>query len=542
MKTYAEALFNAKRGFIIIGVTGYTGSGCTSLAGLLYGDKKPDLPARNNLESLIDEQRYLKLQRVWEEIDWHSFVNIDVSRIIFMFAIHRALRGNFKTGLLADLRRLALSQKKDLVGLTYLFQESANLRDSKAASKLITSYKTAMPLYGQFKKLTRFDLNDFIELMQNFGDDLRRYGQIMPIRGVKSSPANMYVLPEAMRRLVKAYRIAEKATRFVIDAFRNPYEVEFFKRRYNEFYLIGIQRPEQERQETLLKALNYEFIQRLEKREKGNKIERSKDNIAEWITSQNIAECLQKADIFIENIKDNSKTWPHLRFYIVKILSLARMPGCIPPNVDERCMHFAMSARQNSGCLSRHVGAVVVDRDGYVLGVGWNDAPTGQVPCALRTGKQLIAHLDANAFSEYERSDEFVEHVQEHCALDRPFCFKEEYSLIKGTKMAEFTRALHAEENAFFQATKHGKHVLKGATLYTSDAPCTLCSKKAYQLKIDRIVYIEDYPGIAQDQTIKTGEHKIDIKHFEGITGEAYLKLFCPLMPEKDFIKIYEKT
>ena len=107
------------------------------------------------------------------------------------------------------------------------------------------------------------------------------------------------------------------------------------------------------------------------------------------------------------------------------------------------------------------------------------------------------------------------------------------------SKHREFTRALHAEENALFQSIKNRSGNLIGSTLYTTDQPCTLCSKKAYQLGINRIVYIQDYPGRALDQTIRIGNRRnINIARFQGITGSSYFKLFSNLMPKKDILQL----
>jgi deoxycytidylate deaminase len=539
MRTYADALYRIKRGFLIIGLTGYTASGCSTARRILERESRPEFPGIETLGRRPDERRYNKLKRIWDELDWEKFVDIEASRVIFMLAIQRALRSNFRTGQLAELRRLALPHRTELDGIKYLTDERVDLKRNRVAEKLIQSYRRAKRLYGQFKTRCGYDVPTFIEVMQDFGDEIRKYGHVQPIRGRRPEPRNMFVLPEALRRLTKAYTTVEAASHFVIDAFRNPYEVEYFKRRYSEFYLVAIQRSIHARRQAM-QGFEHDAIVRLETREKGGKVEeRRKDNIHEWVTSQNIDECFQKADFFIENVDDTSMTWPRLRYHLIRVLSLVKNPGCVPPNRDERNMQLAMSARQNSGCLSRHVGAVVVNPDGYVLGVGWNDPPTGQVPCTLRTGKELLTDLNEKVFSEYERSSEFVGHIGANRSSDNPYCFKDEYSCLIGEKKAEFTRALHAEENALLQATRHGSEAVKEATLYTTDSPCTLCAKKAYQLGIKRIVFIEEYPGIAMDQTLRAGNRKTDLDQFEGTTSSAYLRVFSSLMKEKDMLTLY---
>jgi dCMP deaminase len=377
--------------------------------------------------------------------------------------------------------------------------------------------------------------------MQNFGDNIRKHGLPWPTPKSEPNPKNIFVLPEAIRRLIKAYRTAEGQTTFVIDAFRNPYEVEYFKRRYSEFYLVSINRPSSERRRALRQLLP-EFVDRLKNREKGKHVsDKRRDNIHDWVTSQNIDECAQKADYFIQNYSGDAKGPPrNLVYHLLRLISLTKHPGCVPPTKDERSMQLAMTARQNSGCLSRHVGAVVTDHDGYVLGVGWNDAPAGQVPCSLRTAHQLMTNPDEKTFSQFERSPDFTEHIRSRSLGNNPFCFKEELAAFRNEpKKSEFTRAVHAEENALLQAARHGTSVLKQAILYTTDSPCTLCAKQAYQLGVKRIVYIEEYPSIAVKQTLEAGAHTTEIGQFEGAAGSAYLDTFTTLLPEKDFLNLY---
>ena len=47
---------------------------------------------------------------------------------------------------------------------------------------------------------------------------------------------------------------------------------------------------------------------------------------------------------------------------LARIVALLMHPGLVTPTKIERCMQVAMTAKLNSGCLSRQVGAVVTDR------------------------------------------------------------------------------------------------------------------------------------------------------------------------------------
>ena len=110
--------------------------------------------------------------------------------------------------------------------------------------------------------------------MQDFGDQIRKYGEIEPESTPSIIPENIYVLPSTVKRLIKSFIVANNSRFFVIDAFRNPYEVEYFKRRYSEFYLVAVQRPIRERRESL-KELNGDALGKLEKREQGKNAIRS---------------------------------------------------------------------------------------------------------------------------------------------------------------------------------------------------------------------------------------------------------------------------
>jgi dCMP deaminase len=262
-----------------------------------------------------------------------------------------------------------------------------------------------------------------------------------------------------------------------------------------------------------------------------------KENIGWWITGQNIPGCAQKADFYIKLSKNNR---PYLNYHLAKLLALIHKPGLLTPTKDEYNMQIATTARHMSGCLSRQVGAAVVSKQGYILGVGWNDPPEGQVPCSLRSCKELLntVETEERAYSAFEQSEKFKNQIKNKPPKS-PFCFRSELAAIEGGKKAEYTRALHAEENAFLQVAKMGGASLSGSTLYTTASTCTLCAKKAYQLEVERIVFIELYPDYAHQQTILSGSKKIRYEQFEGVSGNAFFRLYAPIMAEKDLVDYY---
>ena len=88
------------------------------------------------------------------------------------------------------------------------------------------------------------------------------------------------------------------------------------------------------------------------------------------------------------------------------------------------------------------------------------------------------------------------------------------------------------------QISKYGGISLNGGYLFTTASPCELCAKKAYQIGISEIYYIDPYPGIAMDNILNSGINRPKMKLFYGAIGRAYTQLYTPIIPYKDEIKM----
>jgi len=108
---------------------------------------------------------------------------------------------------------------------------------------------------------------------------------------------------------------------------------------------------------------------------------------------------------------------------------------------------------------------------------------------------------------------------------------------MKRDKNQVHTRALHAEENAFLQLSKYGSHGISGGCLFTTASPCELCAKKAYQIGIKKIFYIDPYPGISNSHILCSGSYRPEVILFSGAVGRAYHEMYSPTMPFKDEIE-----
>ncbi|MCH5251005.1 MAG: hypothetical protein J1E98_13790 [Lachnospiraceae bacterium] len=362
----------------------------------------------------------------------------------------------------------------------------------------------------------------------------------------------------------------------VIDSIKNPFESMYLKRRYSNYYLIGVCTEEIERERRLLKDKGFsqsdikeiDQIERLTEFKKEYKKDKNDDiglpvqRLIEKIKSkeylyhelpfifQNVERCLDAADIFINNAYDSKTSRLRLKKVLLRYICLIMYPGLVLPTPVEHCMQTAYTAKLNSGCISRQVGAVVTDSRFHILSTGWNQQPEGQLPCSYRDLCELCMDFAPNAYSDYENDKNFhgvikeqvlTEYASEGKPLGKQgrlpiFCFKDIYNHIKGEENQVHTRSLHGEETAFLNLGPSGKEQAKGGCLFTTSSPCELCAKKAMFMGISRIYYVEPYSGISAAQVLHAGlrEKRPKLILLTGAVGRAYMQLYTPLMPLKD--------
>ena len=124
------------------------------------------------------------------------------------------------------------------------------------------------------------------------------------------------------------------------------------------------------------------------------------------------------------------------------------------PSWHEYFMSMAELAASRSTCLRRRVGAVLV-KDRRILCSGYNGAPSG-LPHCRETG-----------------------------------CLRKQLNVPSGEKH-ELCRGVHAEQNAIIQAACHGISI-KGATLYCTNQPCSICAKMIINAGIIKVYFRDRY-------------------------------------------------
>ncbi|HFL9214964.1 TPA: deoxycytidylate deaminase, partial [Escherichia coli] len=178
----------------------------------------------------------------------------------------------------------------------------------------------------------------------------------------------------------------------------------YFQDRYSSFYLMAVSTEEHYRHQRLREqGLTDAEIKDIDAKEYRKS---SLDEKSSYIY-QNIQSCLEISDIYVENPEEENVVcrYSGLANQLIKFTSLMKRPGIITPSNVERCMQIAYTAKLNSGCISRQVGAAVSDSSFSIKSIGWNDVPSGQVPCSLRDRFDLSEGIDDIAYSEFEKNE-----------------------------------------------------------------------------------------------------------------------------------------
>lgn len=570
-------IFDLRSKFVIIGLTGKTGSGCSTVAEMLGKDclidlVPPDKAVCHEGLSSNDDRKY-NIVYNYLKANWHKFETIKASDIIMLYALQYSYKefceelNKYDIYLHIDQKEFDKLRADACKCLEYLQgRESRHLKyDVNRVDKKQYQEKVDEALYWRnflFETLKKYveDLKEKVTAykklsapMQAWGNNIRKYNHAfekepsgkVTILG-NEGPANLaHVVNHVIKLLRDLNYKDDQKTYVVIDALRNPYEVLYFRERYSAFYLMSISTPTDVRRKNLSK-FNEDEIKKLDEVESPKKAP-----LEESFQRQDVPKCIELSDI---HVVTNGTEWIHnddLKRQLMQFVALILHPGIITPTPEERVMQIAFTAKLNSGCLSRQVGAVVTDEHFSVKAIGWNTVAEGQTPCSLRRLEDLHNQNDLIAFSEYEMRNKdfrgkisklwnrYTPHFKDINGMNLSYCFKDVYNSIKGEDNQVHTRSLHAEENAFLQIVKYGGNSIRGGYLFTTASPCVLCAKKAYQLGIKKVFYIDLYPDITLSHIFESGinEMRPETEMFKGAIGRAYINLYNPIIPLKDEIE-----
>jgi dCMP deaminase len=282
-------------------------------------------------------------------------------------------------------------------------------------------------------------LSDVIrEEVRRRGLELTRDALIATGRELRARHGTGYLAEQILERL-------EPGQNYVVDSFRHEDEVAVF-RRVSDFHLLAVRADPEVRFERIRKRgrendpQTFPAFQELEQ----------KESTSLQAEGQNLTATEALADHVLENNGTPEAFHARLAELVPKLMAQMRRPSW-----DEYFMKMAQVASLRSNCSKRKVAAIIV-RDKRVISTGYNGTPRGTRNC-------------------YEGG-----------------CPRCNQLAASGTKLEECLCS-HGEENAITQAAYHGVSIA-GGTIYTTFAPCLMCTKMVINAGLHEVVYNMEYP------------------------------------------------
>ena len=330
---------------------------------------------------------------------------------------------------------------------------------------------------------------------------------------------------------------------YIIDSLKNEAELKLLRSVYKDILVvIGVFAPEHIRKHRLeLNKIQKEDVNKIMDRDQGEI----------FAFGQQVRSIFSNSDFFIRNDRKNEK---QLKIVIDRYVELIFGVGNHTPTLAEAAMHEATAASFKSACMSRQVGAAIVDSGGSIISVGWNDVP--------RADGGLYTEDDQ--FGSDDKDHRCFRFEQHQCHNDAEKAVITEKIIrqlrnsgvvVEGTtdsvikfalngsgieSLIEFSRAVHAEMEAILSVARDARHSIKGATLYTTTYPCHNCARHIVAAGIKKVVYIVPYKKSLAIQLHNDSitENEDDQTHvvfsqYDGVSPRHFVRLFQQNTPRK---------
>lgn len=402
--------------------------------------------------------------------------------------------------------------------------------------------------------------------LQQFGDTLRAEHGTAVVAGL------------IIREMKAKRRSDANGQAFIIDCCKHPEEVAVLRDVYGSgFFLIGMICDLETRKTNLRRKFHGDATE--------EQIEEIIDTDAkeEMDWGQHARKTLPMADYFVSQQEGGALV--SIDKQIERLLELVLGTAVHRPNRDERGMYAAWGAALRSSCLSRQVGAAIINQQGIVIATGTNDVPAPGGGIYPSNNSDARCHLPiegppgrdiaigqkrsielrvlgskktaaGNAPLPFCRND-FVKEAlwvdvteKLNKLIDSTSCPPLTKDAVKDAlrqtlirDLVEFSRALHAEADALISLARAGGPSCQGASLYVTLFPCHLCTRQVIAAGIAEVVYIEPYPKslalVLHDDAVRDSEqpansetsanaqpNKVVFRLFNGVAPRRYADLF----------------
>lgn len=399
--------------------------------------------------------------------------------------------------------------------------------------------------------------------LQDLGDQMRETDQsavaralIKEIRLVRARKQNLKeigddpVKPDGKKRA------------YILDSIRHPAEVHLLRSVYgSSFTLIGVVCKESkclERVRDKYSDAGTEAARQFMSRD-------AKDTIKH---GQRVADALYLSDYFVDNSVDRVQGGKSPKEWIVnedlnRLVKIITHSNIIRPSISETAMFEAHAAALRSACLSRQVGACLVDANGNVVALGTNEAPKaggGLYGESLEEEKPdgRCAYADTPQCSNTAEQNSIIGKIIGELRDNFPELKSKPEDSLKTLlrdspigSLLEFSRAVHAEMDALLTAGRKGVSTI-GTRMWVTTFPCHYCARHIVSAGVDEVQYIEPYQKSkaldlhedsvtlehtpdwsppsevrkAEDNGKRKNPAKVLFRHFTGVAPNMYRRAF----------------
>ena len=227
-----------------------------------------------------------------------------------------------------EIRDILLNQPKRLFDDIYAFNKSC--KDKKWEKRDYCRFDNLFIQLGILRKELFSSSGGCEEFFQNCGDYARATNNPF-CEPTQQSYKYLTILAKEANNIIKYVlnKDDEKTNKrhyFIISSFRNPAEVQFFRKRYGSFYLCSLFASKETRRKKIPG-----FNERCDERDAGKHKEPYE------LHKQDVSRCTLLADYAITTEKNEK----HYQYELIRFLALIDFPGLVPPRTDEEVMNLS---------------------------------------------------------------------------------------------------------------------------------------------------------------------------------------------------------
>ncbi len=323
-------------------------------------------------------------------------------------------------------------------------------------------------------------------------------------------------------------------TPVVIDGIRNHGEVRALRASWPNFFLVAMCADKEHRWQRVKDDYggDQEEFERDDRRDQnegpewGQSVQRCVDE-ADYVCFNNEQHLITTRDRGGGKQSDTRKIGKDLKGRTEDFLPLMNKdPEARAARPEEIQIAAAYALSHASGCLKRHVGAVItIDHDGLELPIstGYNENPASVIPC-VETGDCFKDECMRSLFEALQvvfcpSCGERIESPTDETRCGK--CGQRIRDWLYPTRGMELCTAIHAEERAIRSL---GDRSAKGGKLYVTTFPCFQCARMILDADISEVHYVEAYPNPESRKLLE--DNGCHVVPFSGFTARAFFRVF----------------